>query len=128
MKELSVIRDRAGSACLRELDKSNSPLIMALCGSKGKLTGKQTKQIEKSSCKWSMKVLPCLRAAEKKCFEQLRDTKWLLLVVNTIFTWKGVFWVFFFFKRFVMVNSEGLDREKKEKLRQEPKEPGYVIR
>ncbi|KAA8581469.1 hypothetical protein FQN60_003050 [Etheostoma spectabile] len=34
-KELSVIRDRAGSACLRELDKSNSPLIMALCGSKG---------------------------------------------------------------------------------------------
>lgn len=35
LKELSVIRDRAGSACLRELDKSNSPLIMALCGSKG---------------------------------------------------------------------------------------------
>lgn len=38
LRELSVIRDRAGSACLRELDKSNSPLIMALCGSKGKLT------------------------------------------------------------------------------------------
>lgn len=37
LRELSVIRDRAGSACLRELDKSNSPLIMALCGSKGKL-------------------------------------------------------------------------------------------
>uniref|UniRef100_A0A3Q2QKV0 DNA-directed RNA polymerase subunit n=1 Tax=Fundulus heteroclitus TaxID=8078 RepID=A0A3Q2QKV0_FUNHE len=35
LRELSVIRDRAGSACLRELDKSNSPLIMALCGSKG---------------------------------------------------------------------------------------------
>ncbi|XP_041117381.1 DNA-directed RNA polymerase III subunit RPC1 isoform X1 [Polyodon spathula] len=35
LKELSVIRDHAGSACLRELDKSNSPLIMALCGSKG---------------------------------------------------------------------------------------------
>ncbi|KAI4807535.1 hypothetical protein KUCAC02_027338 [Chaenocephalus aceratus] len=35
LKELSVIRDRAGSACLRELDKSNSPLVMALCGSKG---------------------------------------------------------------------------------------------
>ncbi|XP_010189951.1 PREDICTED: DNA-directed RNA polymerase III subunit RPC1, partial [Mesitornis unicolor] len=34
LKELSVIRDHAGSACLRELDKSNSPLIMALCGSK----------------------------------------------------------------------------------------------
>ncbi|MCJ8738885.1 hypothetical protein PDJAM_G00040890 [Pangasius djambal] len=30
LKELSVIRDHAGSACLRELDKSNSPLIMAL--------------------------------------------------------------------------------------------------
>lgn len=36
LKELSVIRDHAGSACLRELDKSNSPLIMALCGSKGR--------------------------------------------------------------------------------------------
>ncbi|MGH0118176.1 UNVERIFIED_CONTAM: hypothetical protein FKN15_045323 [Acipenser sinensis] len=35
LKELSVIRDNAGSACLRELDKSNSLLIMALCGSKG---------------------------------------------------------------------------------------------
>ncbi|XP_051928207.1 DNA-directed RNA polymerase III subunit RPC1 [Hippocampus zosterae] len=35
LKELSVIRDRAGSACLRELDKSNSPLTMAVCGSKG---------------------------------------------------------------------------------------------
>ncbi|KAK2866790.1 hypothetical protein Q7C36_002846 [Tachysurus vachellii] len=35
LKELSVIRDHAGSACLRELDKSNSPLVMALCGSKG---------------------------------------------------------------------------------------------
>lgn len=45
LKELSVIRDRAGSACLRELDKSNSPLIMALCGSKGKLPGKQTQLI-----------------------------------------------------------------------------------
>ncbi|XP_068111539.1 DNA-directed RNA polymerase III subunit RPC1 isoform X3 [Hyperolius riggenbachi] len=36
LRELSVIRDHAGSACLRELDKSNSPLIMALCGSKGR--------------------------------------------------------------------------------------------
>ncbi|CAL9699297.1 unnamed protein product [Knipowitschia caucasica] len=35
LRELSVIRDRAGSACLRELDKSNSPLTMAVCGSKG---------------------------------------------------------------------------------------------
>lgn len=35
LRELSVIRDHAGSACLRELDKINSPLIMALCGSKG---------------------------------------------------------------------------------------------
>ena len=35
LKELSVIRDRAGQACLRELDKSNSPLTMAVCGSKG---------------------------------------------------------------------------------------------
>ncbi|CAB0005729.1 unnamed protein product [Nesidiocoris tenuis] len=35
LKELSVIRDRAGKACLQELDPSNSPLIMALSGSKG---------------------------------------------------------------------------------------------
>lgn len=36
LKELSVIRDHAGKACLNELDKSNSPLTMAVCGSKGK--------------------------------------------------------------------------------------------
>uniref|UniRef100_A0A146LPV0 DNA-directed RNA polymerase subunit n=1 Tax=Lygus hesperus TaxID=30085 RepID=A0A146LPV0_LYGHE len=35
LKELSVIRERAGKACLQELDPSNSPLIMALSGSKG---------------------------------------------------------------------------------------------
>lgn len=35
LKELSVIRDHAGKACLRELHKTNSPLIMAICGSKG---------------------------------------------------------------------------------------------
>ncbi|PIK60416.1 putative DNA-directed RNA polymerase III subunit RPC1, partial [Apostichopus japonicus] len=35
LKELSVIRDHAGNACLRELHKSNSPLTMAVCGSKG---------------------------------------------------------------------------------------------
>ena len=35
LKELSVIRDHAGKACLRELHKSNAPLIMALSGSKG---------------------------------------------------------------------------------------------
>ncbi|XP_033120133.1 DNA-directed RNA polymerase III subunit RPC1-like [Anneissia japonica] len=35
LKELSVIRDHAGKACLKELHKSNSPLNMALCGSKG---------------------------------------------------------------------------------------------
>ncbi|EEB15462.1 DNA-directed RNA polymerase III largest subunit, putative [Pediculus humanus corporis] len=35
LKELSVIRDHAGKACLQELHSSNSPLIMALCGSKG---------------------------------------------------------------------------------------------
>lgn len=34
-----MIRDHAGSACLRELDKSNSPLTMALCGSKGECSG-----------------------------------------------------------------------------------------
>ena len=37
LKELSVIRDHAGKACLRELHKSNSPLNMAVCGSKGKI-------------------------------------------------------------------------------------------
>ncbi|CAK9300704.1 unnamed protein product [Gordionus sp. m RMFG-2023] len=35
LKELSVIREHAGQACLKELPASNSPLIMALCGSKG---------------------------------------------------------------------------------------------
>ncbi|XP_035660991.1 DNA-directed RNA polymerase III subunit RPC1-like [Branchiostoma floridae] len=35
LKELSVIRDHAGKACLTELHKSNSPLTMAVCGSKG---------------------------------------------------------------------------------------------
>ncbi|KAK3708848.1 hypothetical protein QZH41_016279 [Actinostola sp. cb2023] len=35
LKELSVIRDHAGKACLRELHKTNTPLTMALCGSKG---------------------------------------------------------------------------------------------
>ncbi|KAK7603430.1 hypothetical protein V9T40_003429 [Parthenolecanium corni] len=35
LKELSVIRDHAGKACLSELHPTNSPLIMALCGSKG---------------------------------------------------------------------------------------------
>jgi DNA-directed RNA polymerase III subunit RPC1 len=35
LKELSVIRDRAGDACLKTLDRHNSPLIMAICGSKG---------------------------------------------------------------------------------------------
>lgn len=35
LKELSVIRDHAGKSCLKELHPSNSPLIMALSGSKG---------------------------------------------------------------------------------------------
>lgn len=35
LKELSIIRDHAGKACLNELPKTNSPLIMALSGSKG---------------------------------------------------------------------------------------------
>lgn len=35
LRELSAIRDRAGQACLQELHKTNSPLIMAVCGSKG---------------------------------------------------------------------------------------------
>lgn len=35
LKELSVIRDHAGQACLAELHPTNSPLLMALCGSKG---------------------------------------------------------------------------------------------
>lgn len=35
LKELSVIRESAGKVCKRELHRSNSPLIMALCGSKG---------------------------------------------------------------------------------------------
>ncbi|KAI1716490.1 RNA polymerase rpb1, domain 5 domain-containing protein [Ditylenchus destructor] len=33
--ELSVIRDHAGKACVDFLPKRNSPLIMAVCGSKG---------------------------------------------------------------------------------------------
>ena len=35
LKELSSIRDKAGKACLKALHKSNAPLTMALCGSKG---------------------------------------------------------------------------------------------
>eukprot|EP01113_Clastostelium_recurvatum_P040668 TRINITY_DN6343_c0_g1_i1.p1 TRINITY_DN6343_c0_g1~~TRINITY_DN6343_c0_g1_i1.p1 ORF type:complete len:1395 (-),score=348.95 TRINITY_DN6343_c0_g1_i1:174-4358(-) len=33
--ELSEVRDRAGKLCISELPVTNSPLIMALCGSKG---------------------------------------------------------------------------------------------
>ena len=36
LKELSTIRDKAGDACTRELHRSNAPLTMALCGSKGR--------------------------------------------------------------------------------------------
>ncbi|KAF7263909.1 hypothetical protein GWI33_000924 [Rhynchophorus ferrugineus] len=35
LKELSVIREHAGQACVAELPPTNSPLIMALSGSKG---------------------------------------------------------------------------------------------
>lgn len=35
LKELSQIRDEAGTACVKELSRHNSALIMALCGSKG---------------------------------------------------------------------------------------------
>jgi len=35
LHELSTIRDKAGKASLTALDKSNAPLTMALCGSKG---------------------------------------------------------------------------------------------
>ena len=31
-----MIRDHAGKACLHEVHSSNSPLTMAICGSKGK--------------------------------------------------------------------------------------------
>ncbi|CAH8459699.1 unnamed protein product [Dicrocoelium dendriticum] len=34
-QELSKIRDEAGAACKRQLHPSNSPLVMAQCGSKG---------------------------------------------------------------------------------------------
>ena len=37
LKELSNIRDHAGKICQRELPPTNSPLIMALAGSKGVL-------------------------------------------------------------------------------------------
>lgn len=35
MHELSQIRDYAGKSCLHNLSKSNTPLTMAICGSKG---------------------------------------------------------------------------------------------
>jgi len=35
LKELSVIREHCGKACLNELHRTNSPLTMAICGSKG---------------------------------------------------------------------------------------------
>lgn len=36
-RELSSIREAAGKTCVRELDKKNIPLTMAVCGSKGSL-------------------------------------------------------------------------------------------
>ena len=39
LKELSTIRDHAGKICQLELHPTNSPLIMALSGSKGKGRG-----------------------------------------------------------------------------------------
>lgn len=38
LKELSEVRDTAGKMCMAELHYNNSPLIMALCGSKGSST------------------------------------------------------------------------------------------
>ncbi|XP_036146712.1 DNA-directed RNA polymerase III subunit RPC1 isoform X2 [Monomorium pharaonis] len=35
LNELSVIRELVGKDCLKELHRTNTPLIMALCGSKG---------------------------------------------------------------------------------------------
>merc|ERR1719192_1235004 len=35
LHELSIIRDKAGKSSLKRLNKSNAPMIMALCGSKG---------------------------------------------------------------------------------------------
>jgi DNA-directed RNA polymerase III subunit RPC1 len=35
LHELSTIRDKAGKTSLTALHKSNAPLVMALCGSKG---------------------------------------------------------------------------------------------
>lgn len=35
LRELSVIREHCGKACWQELHRSNSPLTMAVCGSKG---------------------------------------------------------------------------------------------
>ena len=35
LHELSVIRESAGKSCKKELHRTNSPLTMALCGSKG---------------------------------------------------------------------------------------------
>uniref|UniRef100_A0A5S6QTH3 DNA-directed RNA polymerase subunit n=1 Tax=Trichuris muris TaxID=70415 RepID=A0A5S6QTH3_TRIMR len=37
LKELSVVRDHAGRACMEKLSRHNSPLIMALSGSKGSI-------------------------------------------------------------------------------------------
>lgn len=35
LNELSAVRDHGGNACLKELSATNSPIIMALSGSKG---------------------------------------------------------------------------------------------
>jgi DNA-directed RNA polymerase III subunit RPC1 len=35
LHELSQIRDHAGKACVHNLSRSNAPLLMAICGSKG---------------------------------------------------------------------------------------------
>ena len=71
-----MIRDHAGSACLRELDKSNSPLTMALCGSKGE------------RLLWPLLSLPSMQAGwlcSGKCASELQAENSLVVraVVRT---------------------------------------------
>ena len=50
LKELSNIRDHAGKICQQELHPTNSPLIMALSGSKGVLLLSAWPVVAGSSC------------------------------------------------------------------------------
>ena len=95
LKELSVIRDHAGKACLQELHSSNSPLIMALCGSKGSFinisqmiacVGQQAISGKRVPDKFENRALPQFERyskSKKKIDSSLILLKWLEAFLNS---------------------------------------------